>query len=57
MHELKRLEHGERPVTGKESRDKVDNFLTRRQRQQESTAPVANQDDVEEHRPQQVCNI
>jgi len=54
LNELKRIEHGEKPVTGKESRNKVDHLLTRRQRQIHNNAPVANEDDVEEHRPEQV---
>ena len=52
MYELKNIKHGERPVTGSDSRDKVGDFFTKRVQQQDT--PVANVDDVEEHRPQQV---
>lgn len=54
MYELKHLKHGERPVTGTDSRGKVDNFFSKRVQVQDSSTPVANVDDVEEHRPQQV---
>jgi len=54
MYELKNLEHGEKPVTGSDSRGKVNNFFSKRLHLQEIAAPVANTDDVEEHRPQQV---
>lgn len=56
MYELKRLQHGEKPVTSSESRDKVGNFLGRRLQRLEAAhaGGVANIDDVEEHRPQQV---
>ncbi|XP_067944022.1 uncharacterized protein [Watersipora subatra] len=52
MYELKKIQHGERPVTGSDSREKVGSFFSKRVQPQDS--PVANVDDVEEHRPQQV---
>lgn len=54
MYELKKLQHGDKPVTGTESRENVDKFFTKRQQTNERSIPVANVDDVEEHRPQQV---
>jgi len=54
MQELRRIQLGDRPVTGQTSRDRVNHFFTRRILQSANTAPVANEDDVEEHRPQQV---
>lgn len=54
MYELKRLQHGERPVTGSESRDRVGNFFHRRLQRSDTSSGVANIDDVEQHRPEQV---
>lgn len=54
MYELKRLQHSERPVTGSESRDKVDSFFSKRLQRSDNPSHVANTDDVEEHRPEHV---
>ena len=58
MHELRQLQHGERPVTGRDSRDNINSFFAKRLEARAATGgkenvPV-NVDNVEEHRPDTV---
>lgn len=58
MYELRQIQHGERPVTGTDSRDNINSFFAKRldaqaAAQGKENVPV-NVDDVEEHRPDTV---
>ncbi|XP_052099826.1 uncharacterized protein LOC127734153 isoform X2 [Mytilus californianus] len=58
MNELRQIQHGERPVTGTDSRDNINSFFAKRldaqaAAQGKENVPV-NVDDVEEHRPDTV---
>ena len=58
MFELRRIQHGERPVTGQNHRDNIANFMAKHVQEPagangKENIP-ANVDAVEEHRPEAV---
>ena len=60
MYELRRIQHGDRPVTGQTHRDNIANFIAKHIPQegeaesQRHKFNVANVDPVEQHRPEAV---
>ena len=58
MFELRRIQHGERPVTGQNHRDNIANFMAKHSQEPAGATGKenvpANVDAVEEHRPEAV---
>ncbi|ESO97035.1 hypothetical protein LOTGIDRAFT_231775 [Lottia gigantea] len=55
MYELRRIQHGDRPVTGQGRKEQVDQFFAKRIQASASAENVpSNVDNVEEHRPEAV---
>ncbi|XP_013383177.1 uncharacterized protein LOC106153697 [Lingula anatina] len=56
MYELRRIQHGERPVSGTDSREQLESFFAKRMSvasNEKENAP-ANVDSVEQHRPESI---
>ncbi len=54
MYELRNIQHGEKPVTGKNNRENIDKFMTKCLSNNDGTGKQIADEDAESHRPESV---